>query len=89
MFIKKTYCIFNSILVFKIIFSNIYFSNIFNLSFNIFFSNVYSLYFFKHYFSFLDMFLGQKLNTHNLCFLEQKKRKNKQEILNLIKSDQI
>ena len=35
------------------------------------------------------MFLGQKLNTHNLCFFGTKKRKNKQEILNLIKSDQI
>ena len=45
--------------------------------------------FFKHYFSFLDMFLGQKLNTHNLWFFGTKKRKNKQKILNLIKSDQI
>ena len=35
------------------------------------------------------MFLGQKLNTHNLWFFGTKKRKNKQEILNLIKSDQI
>ena len=35
------------------------------------------------------MFLGQKLNTHNLCFFGTKKRKNEQEILNLIKSDQI
>ena len=52
-------------------------------------------FFFKHYFSFLDMFLGQKLNTHNLWFFGTKKTEEQtrnsepdQIWSNLIKFDQ-